>query len=154
MSNNLVLVTHAGFAEGILTAFELIIGNPCPTSVVSVTMSETVPTVASLIVHAIDAMDSAKPTVVLTDMPGGSTTQGAILACANRPNVYVVTGLTLGLLLEIALLPLRAADRSTREDNLSLLRKAVDASRAGIGLIEDLTSELKVFSGDPNSEEL
>ena len=131
MPNNLVLVTHADFAKGILTSLELILGNPCPTSVVSVTATETIPTVAGMIADAIDSMDPANPTVVLTDIPGGSTTQGAILVSAERPDAYYVAGLNLGLLLE-----------------------TIEASRSGIGLIDDLTAGVGDLGGDSESGEL
>ena len=149
MPNNLVLVTHAEFAKGILTSLELILGNPCPTSVVSVTAKETIPTVASMIKSAIDSMDSANPTVVLTDIPGGSTTQGAILVSAERPDTYYVAG----LLLEIALLPLDP-DPAAREANVALLRETVEASRSGIGLIDDLTAGAAGVGEDSDSGEL
>ena len=153
MPNNLVLVTHAEFAKGILTSLELILGNPCPTSVVSVTAKETIPTVASMIKSAIDSMDSANPTVVLTDIPGGSTTQGAILVSAERPDTYYVAGLNLGLLLEIALLPLDP-DPTAREANVALLRETVEASRSSIGLIDDLTAGAAGVGEDSDSGEL
>ncbi len=153
MPNNLVLVTHAEFAKGILTSLELILGNPCPTSVVSVTAAETIPTVAAMIKGAIDSMDPANPTVVLTDIPGGSTTQGAILVSAERPDAYYVAGLNLGLLLEIALLPLDS-DPAAREANIALLRETVEASRSGIGLVDDLTADAAGVGEDSDSGEL
>lgn len=153
MPNNLVLVTHAEFAKGILTSLELILGNPCPTSVVSVTAKETIPTVASMIKGAIDSMDPANPTVVLTDIPGGSTTQGAILVSAERPDAYYVAGLNLGLLLEVALLPLDP-DPAVREANVALLRETVEASRSGIGLVDDLAAGAAGVGEDSDSGEL
>ena len=153
MPNNLILVTHADFGRGILTSIELILGSPCPTRVVSVTASETVPTVASMIEQAIDAADPSNPTVVITDIPGGSTTQGAILVSAERPDAYYVAGLNLGLLLEVALLPLEVGP-DAREDNLELLRQAVATSTAGIGLVEDLSSAPGEPSADADSGEL
>ena len=153
MPNNLVLVTHAEFAKGILTSLELILGNPCPTSVVSVTAKETIPTVAAMIKGAIDSMDPTNPTVVLTDIPGGSTTQGAILVSAERPDAYYVAGLNLGLLLEIALLPLDS-DPAAREANIALLRETVEASRSGIGLVDDLTAGAAGVGEDSDSGEL
>ena len=153
MPNNLVLVTHADFAKGILTSLELILSSPCPTKVVSVTAAETIPTVAAMIEGAIDAMDPANPTVVLTDIPGGSTTQGAILVSAERPDAYYVAGLNLGLLLEVALLPLDP-DPAAREANLALLRQTVEASRAGIGLVADLAGAVPTADIDSESGEL
>ncbi len=153
MPNNLVLVTHAEFAKGILTSLELILGNPCPTAVVSVTAKETIPTVASMIKGAIDSMDPANPTVVLTDIPGGSTTQGAILVSAERSDAYYVAGLNLGLLLEVALLPLDP-DPAAHEANVALLRETVEASRSGIGLVDDLTAGAAEVGEDSDSGEL
>lgn len=135
MPNNLVLVTHAGFAEGILSSLKLIMGDPCETAVVSVTATETIPRVASMIEEAIDSLDGSNPTVVLTDIPGGSTTQAALLVRENRPDVVFAAGLNLGMLLEIALLPLSKDDP---EGNAAQVREAVAASKEGIGLLDDL----------------
>lgn len=135
MPNNLVLVTHAGFAEGILSSLKLIMGDPCRTAAVSVTATETVPTVAHMIEEAIDSLDAENPTVVLTDIPGGSTTQAALLVRQSRPDVVFAAGLNLGMLLEIALLPLTREDA---EGNAALVREAIAASKEGIGLLDDL----------------
>ena len=134
MANNLVLVTHAGFAEGILSSLRLIMGNPCETAVVSVTATETIDAIAGMIEETIDSLDRENPTVVLTDIPGGSTTQAALLVRESRPDVVFAAGLNLGMLLEVSLLPLVKGDPV---GNASLVREAAATSKEGIGLLDD-----------------
>lgn len=135
MANNILLVTHARFAEGIITSLRLIMGDSCPAKFVSVTTSETIPAIARRIEETLADFDDSLPAVVITDIPGGSTTQAALRVRAERPDVVFVTGLNMGLLLEISLLPLVPGDIAHNEE---LVRKAVDVSKQGIGLLNDL----------------
>ncbi len=135
MANNILLVTHAQFAKGILSSLELVMGDVCPAAYVSVTTSETIPAIAKRIEDALASFDQSQPTVVITDIPGGSTTQAALRVRANHPDVVFATGLNMGLLLETSLLPLTAGDT---EGNEALVRQAVNTSKEGIGLLADL----------------
>lgn len=146
MPNNILLVTHARFAEGILTSLELIMGDSCPTKFVSVTTSETIPTIAQRIEDSLAEFDSSLPTVVITDIPGGSTTQAALRVRAEHPDVVFATGLNMGLLLETSLLPLMPGDTAHNEE---LVRQAVNASKEGIGLLSDL---VPADAGDVDGE--
>ncbi len=138
MANNILLVTHAKFAEGIITSLKLIMGDACPTKFVSVTASETIPVIAQRIDDAIAGFDQSLPTVVITDIPGGSTTQAALRVRGAHPDVVFATGLNMGLLLEASLLPLVPGDIARNEE---LVRQAVNTSKEGIGLLNDLVPE-------------
>ena len=106
---NMVLVTHADFAKGILTSLNLVLGQ-------------------------VEHVDYVSITVVLTDIAGGSTTQAAMLLLGNRRKVYLVTGLNLGLLLEIALLPLGEGEEADK----GMLRTAIENSRSSMYLVNDM----------------
>ena len=131
---NMVLVTHADFARGILTSLDLVLGQVGRVDYVSITADETVPEIASMIEEKITGFGGTDPTVVLTDIAGGSTTQAAMKLLGNQRKVYLVTGLNLGLLLEIALLPLGEGEDADK----GMLRTAIENSRASMYLVNDL----------------
>ena len=131
---NMVLVTHADFAKGILTSLNLVLGQVEHVDYVSITAKETIPEIASMIEEKITGFGSNGPTVVLTDIAGGSTTQAAMKLLGDGRKVYLVTGLNLGLLLEIALLPLGEGEDADK----GMLRMAIENSRASMYLVNDL----------------
>ena len=130
---NMVLVTHADFARGILTSLDLVLGQVGHVDYVSITAKETIPEIASMIEEKITGFGGTDPTVVLTDIAGGGTTQAA-MQLGNRRKVYLVTGLNLGLLLEIALLPLGEGEDADK----GMLRMAIENSRASMYLVNNL----------------
>lgn len=152
MANSFVLVTHAEFAQGIVSSLRLVLGDANSAVVVSVTTSETVDAIAKRICQAIDSLSSLGPVVVMTDIPGGSTTQATVQVAPQRPDAYYVVGLNLGLLLEVALLPLGGS--AHRESDLALIRNAVEASKKGIGVLTDLVGDVAGGSEDLESDEL
>lgn len=131
---NLVLVTHADFAKGILTSLNLVLGQVQNVDYVSITAKETISDIASAIEEKIRAFGNEEPTVIITDIAGGSTTQAAMRLLENRRRIYLVTGLNLGLLLEIALLPLGGDPDS----DMAALRSAIENSRNTMNLVNDL----------------
>lgn len=156
MSNSLVLASHANLAEGALSALRLIIGDTCPTAYVSVTATETIETVAESIEEAILAVERDGPgnvVLVVTDIPGGSPTQGALRVMEKHPEAYFITGMSLGLLLELSALPLDPSALG-REGNLALVRGAVEAARSSEGLLGDLMGGLAAGPVDADSDEL
>ena len=70
---NMVLVTHADFARGILTSLDLVLGQVGHVDYVSITAKETIPEIASMIEEKVTGFGGTDPTVVLTDIAGGST---------------------------------------------------------------------------------
>ncbi|AEB07386.1 PTS system fructose subfamily IIA component [Coriobacterium glomerans PW2] len=185
MANKLVLVTHGDFADGIISSIELVLGAAVPIASVCVQAHETVLAVVERTEAAIAEFGPDEPIVVLTDIIGGSTTQSALRVRARAAgNVYFVVGLNLGLVLEIALLPLIARTRASltgsefssdpvserdtktassrmttvvREKNEAMLRRAVAAAKEGIGLLRDLMpddQDLNRRQTDPDTAEL
>ena len=93
MSNNIVIVAHAEFSQGILSSLELVAGPGRAVRCVSVSTTEGIPAIAGQIEESIDSLPSANATIVLTDIPGGSTTQAALLLLARRKDFYLLSGL-------------------------------------------------------------
>lgn len=131
---NLLLVTHGDFAKGILTSLNLVLGQVGNVDYVSITAKESIPEIAIMLERKMDGFANSSPTVILTDIAGGSTTQAAVKLLDSVRRVYLVTGLNLGLLLEIALLPLGNDDEADK----GMLRAAIENSRASMNLVNDL----------------
>lgn len=130
---NMMLVTHGDFAKGILNSLNLVLGQVENVDYVSITAKETISELAFMLEQKMDGFGNSSPGVILTDIAGGSTTQAAMKLLDGGRRIYLITGLNLGLLLEIALLPLGEDE----ETDKVLLRTAIDHSRASMNLVND-----------------
>jgi mannose/fructose-specific phosphotransferase system component IIA len=83
-----------------------------------VSMQDTIDEVKTRINSFISKCSPEDVKIILTDIPGGSTTQAAFYFIDSSKNQHVVSGINLGLLLELILSP--------SEDIQSLLVSAVD----------------------------
>ena len=141
---NIVLVTHGSFAEGILTSLKLVYGNTentasVPiTASVTITASESIQEILSMIRKRIDEFKNDDPVVIITDIAGGSTTQAALEALSYKDNIYLLTGLSLGLLLEVVL----ADFTDSKAENIEILNEIIENSRQTINLITDLEENI------------
>ncbi len=143
--HNIILVTHGEFAVGIKSSAELILGDQGNISLVSVTDKETISQVQAMIEERIAAFDCHDPAVILTDIIGGSTTQAAIKCVSDRKLLYLISGLNLGLLLEIITLDLDSDDAG----NTAKLKQAIEASKCAIYLVNEAVN---MNSDNPEDE--
>ena len=128
---NIILLTHGDFSKGIAQASRFILGEVKNLTPLSVTLNETIDDIKKMIDDAWHRFGNDLPTVVLTDLPGGSTTQAALSYLAGRKNFFLISGLNLGLLLEIAMLDLTEDEEANRK----LLEDSAEASKQHIRLI-------------------
>ncbi|KUO71850.1 MAG: hypothetical protein APF77_07000 [Clostridia bacterium BRH_c25] len=142
--HNIIMVTHGAFAEGIKSSAELILGEQGNVFCVSVTEKETVSEVQAMIEEKITAFDQHNPIAVLTDIIGGSTTQAAIKCISNHEQLYLISGLNLGLLLEIITLDLD----SDAAGNVTKLNQAINVSRNAIYLVNEAVGKNSDDLGD------
>lgn len=92
-----VVLGHAGFAAGIVSAARAIAGDVAAFAVVSNEGLDTAGIEAVLTTHLAQGV-----TVVFTDLPAGSTTMAARRLQRTYPALVVVTGTNLPLLLDFA----------------------------------------------------
>lgn len=138
---NIILVTHGDFAKGILTSLELVIGKTGYIDFVSISAQETIPDITAMIEAKINGFHNHGTTVIISDIAGGSTTRAAMELIGRKERVYLITGLNLGLLLEVAMLPLCGEEQSDRQ----ALRNAIESAKNTISLVND-TMEGQDFS--------
>lgn len=129
----ILLCTHGEFAKGILNSLELIAGTSHSVEAICVSAEDSMETVKGKIQAFVDKYDEETNKIILTDIMGGSPTQASFHVMATNKNVYVVSGLNLGLLLEIAL--------SAEEDVEHLLKEAIIAGRETMQLLNDALNQ-------------
>lgn len=130
---NIILVTHGKFAEGIKDSVELIMGEMQQVAIISVTNKETISQVQESIEEKIANFRNPYPIVIFTDILGGSTTQAAIKCISNHRLLYLISGLNLGLLLEVVLIELD----DNHLENMKKLKTAIETSKNSIQLVND-----------------
>ena len=132
---NIVLVTHGEFATGIVTSLELVYGKSENLETVTIHSSETLKEIIKNIQDKITGFNDNLPTVIITDIAGGSTTQAALEILSSNENIYLLTGLSLGLLLEVVLADMTDSD----EENKEILREIIENTRQTINFVNDLS---------------
>lgn len=141
---NIILVTHGEFATGIVTSLELVYGKPENLETVIIHSSETLKEIIKNIQDKITGFNNSLPTVIITDIAGGSTTQAALEILSSNENIYLLTGLSLGLLLEVVL----ADMTNSNEENKEILREIIENTRQTINFVNDLSESEMEESDD------
>ena len=126
----LVLLTHGHLCEGFASALQVIAASDTPLTLISMEAQDSPDTMRERVGQVLARFPAEDPVILMTDIPVGSTTQTAIPFLETYANLYIVTGLNLGLLLEIALNPMEG-------DINAILRDAVEASRQTLLFIND-----------------
>ena len=133
---NLILLTHGEFSKGIAQSCRFILGDVPNLTALSITLDESMEQTNAMLEDALAAFGNSDPTIVITDIPGGSTTQAAIRLLGAHPDLYLVSGLNLGLLLPIAMLEMT----DSREENLKNLRAIIEEAKETLTLVNDVTA--------------
>ncbi len=133
---NIILLTHGEFSKGIAQSCQFILGNVPNLTALSITLDESADGTVAMIEAALKDFQNDAPTILITDIPGGSTTQAALRALEAHPQLYVLSGLSLGLLLPVAMLELQ----EDREANLQSLREILEEAKETLTLINDITA--------------
>lgn len=134
---NIILLTHGEFSKGIAQSCGFILGEVENLRPLSITLDETIDQIRAMVEAEIEAFGSGGPTILVTDIPGGSTTQAAVKVMAERQDVYLVTGLNLGLLVALIMLEITG----DREKDLEQIRLVVNQAKETITLVNDMTAE-------------
>ena len=127
---HVVLLTHCHLCEGFASALQVISGMENSLTLISMEAQDSPDTMTQRVKQVLDSFPAEDPLILMTDIPVGSTTQIAIPFLETFPNLYILTGLNLGLLLEITLNPMEG-------DISAILREAVEASRQTLLFIND-----------------
>jgi mannose/fructose-specific phosphotransferase system component IIA len=117
-----VVVAHTELAEALLAAVRAIAGDEIGLVAVSNRGSDR-----AALLRRLEEAVAGRPTLVFTDMPGGSCAHTAAHLARGRPELRVVTGVNLAMLLDFVFhreLPLEAA-----------AERAVQTGRVAVGIV-------------------
>ena len=134
--NHVVLLTHGEFSKGIAQSCEFILGNVSDLKALSITMETSMEQAADMLREAVESFGNQK-VIVVTDMAAGSTTQAALRIIPEYENVYLLTGLNLGLL--IGLLMTDLTDQ--KEENIKLLKSIAAQAKDTILFLNDMDEQ-------------
>ena len=134
--NHVVLLTHGEFSKGIAQSCEFILGNVPDLKALSITMETSMEQAADMLREAVESFGNQK-VIVVTDMAAGSTTQAALRIIPEYENVYLLTGLNLGLL--IGLLMTDLTDQ--KEENIKLLKGIAAQAKDTILFLNDMDEQ-------------
>ena len=139
LSKNMILLTHGDLATGIIQSAQLILGKIPNLFSISIGLDGTVEDIINEIKKIEASFFEEKPIIIVTDIPGGSTTQAAIKVIEGQKDKYLITGLNLGLLLTLVTLPLT----KDRTDNLIKLKNVVLEAKNTIQIVDNLFFDLE-----------
>ena len=133
---NFVIVTHGEFGAYLVEAAESIVGRQADgVAVVSISARLSVDEVRRRVETAVQGLDSGEGLIVVTDIPGGTPSNVALPAVKDMPNVAVISGLNLYMLItafthrktlgleELTLKILADGQRSIKDIKAALLSK-------------------------------
>ncbi len=123
----LVLVTHGGLAREFVAALEHVVGPQEAVRTVCIGAEEDVAQCRCSILEAVAAVDQGKGVIILTDMFGG-TPSNLALSVMDRPDIEVIAGVNLPMLVKLASVrknqPLAAAVEAAQEAARKYIRVA------------------------------
>jgi PTS system mannose-specific IIA component len=96
-----VVVTHGQLATELVNAAEMIVGDLPQFTAVSIGWHEDVNDAREDIAQAIERVKGDSGVLLLTDMFGGTPSNLAI-SCMGRPNVEVIAGINMPMLVKLA----------------------------------------------------
>ena len=96
-----VLVTHGGLAAEFRSALEHVVGPQRQIEAVTIGPEDDIEHCRNDIIEAVKKVDSGEGVAILTDMFGGTPSNLAI-SCMGRPNVEVLAGINMPMLVKLA----------------------------------------------------
>ena len=96
-----VLVTHGGLAAEFRSALEHVVGPQRQIEAVTIGPEDDIEHCRNDIIEAVKKVDSGEGVAILTDMFGGTPSNLAI-SCMGRPNVEVIAGINMPMLVKLA----------------------------------------------------
>ena len=128
------IATHGRYAEGIISALNLLVGDDHGVTPICAYCGE-IGSTAELAVRfdaiAQQAASRGKELVLFTDMPGGSVNNTAVQMLVKYPHVHVISGANLIMLMEFCL--------SEQTDTPSRFQDAVTAASGAMQYMNELS---------------
>lgn len=137
-----LLATHGNFAEGIKSSVKIIAGDYYSNQLETICAYIDEKDYSDRILDFISSVSENDQGFIFTDLYGGSVNQKVIQLITNKPkNINVISGLNLGMLLELIL---NSNETLSKEDMLN----AIEAGRRDIDFSPQLIESKDVTEED------
>ena len=131
---NMILFSHGKLANGVADSCQLIIGSH-QFKTLNVLLDQPVQEIEDSLDNLIDSFETQEPIIIVTDIPGGSTTQTAIKQIEKRDNIFVMSLSFLNL-------------TSNKENNRRVINEAIEETKNGMYLVEDMFNTMDEITDD------
>ena len=131
MKPNLLLLSHGQMAQETLNSAEMIAGKIDHVTVVSMAADDGL---SGTLDKVKAAVDTDKPTIALADLLGGTPCNSVVNVASETPNLKVMTGLNLGMVIDYAL--------STETDIDKLMVELRDTGVQGVQIVSEASLDL------------
>lgn len=128
----LLLVSHGRLAEEMKKVLEHIVGEQPLVETVGILPDDDMEVRRTEIQEKIEALDTGSGVIILTDMFGGTPSNLAI-SVMERPNVEVVAGMNLPMMIKLAQVRGRKTLAETSADAQEAGRKYINVASAFLG---------------------
>jgi mannose/fructose-specific phosphotransferase system component IIA len=115
----IVLVSHGELAKGMMSSLEMIAGKQPNVTAIGAYMQDS-PDVTKTLLSMASSLGDDDEMVIVTDLLGGSVNNEAA-QLRTIPNVFVVSGMNLGLVLSLAL--------SDEKDTVAMIKAGIEGAR-------------------------
>lgn len=109
MKPKLIMMSHGKMAEETLQSAKMIVGELAEAAVVSMAAEDGL-TGTNEKLQAILSKNGDVPTLIIADLKGGTPCNAAMMAMGSYPQLRVIAGLNLAMVIEAAVSPLESVD--------------------------------------------
>lgn len=125
--NKIILASHGKLAEGMYDSVKMIIGNVDDLSFCGLKEGQDNNEIAEEIADFISGSEEKHQYIIVCDLLGGSVSN-AVSRLSALPNVFVINGMNMGLVISLLL--------QKEELNEGKILELIDESKAGINLVQ------------------
>jgi PTS system mannose-specific IIA component len=131
---NLVLVSHGDLAEGMVSAMHLIAGEQEGVIALSLKETDSIDELESRVETAIRQLNTGDGVLLMVDLFGASPFNTCVKLLSTFPDLQVVTGLNLPMLLETVM---QREGKTAAE----LAKSAAESGKTGIKTLQELMDQ-------------
>lgn len=141
--SRILVLTHGELSKGFKSAHEVISAAESSISTVSLEPSDSPESLNEKIKAVLETWDEEDMKIVLTDIPYGSTSVTVMPWLATTPNLYVISGLNLALLLGVSM------QEFTPGQETEELHSLIEQAKETVTLLND---QLTVLNDDDEDD--
>lgn len=131
----ILLITHGTLCEGFKSAIKIICGESEKLDSIVLSTEETIEIMMNHIQDYVNQCDNSDKIFILTDIPVGTTTKSAVPFLFSEYQVYLITGINLGLLLAIILTDLE-------QETENQLRQLIEEAKTTMLFMNDQVNDI------------